>query len=205
MKPLDDYFNKNGKYLGSDEAKTDIVRVVNQEDWDANKTVSENGTETISNEKGVGISTTFSEAGMNEDASLAVYDHYNDTGLPAVLDDLDGSGAASFRYTVEGEEKLVFDDEQLKKTKVSDHANEIKSVIVHENQHFSDYKSMGRANYMEAGKTNFGAQGKERRAVNTQVNDATFSKTRPVFQKAVLNYGRKNGYIPMPKIKRIGL
>jgi uncharacterized protein RhaS with RHS repeats len=196
MKPLDDYFNKKGEYLGSDEANTDIVRIVDQGEWDANKTVSGDGTESINNEKGVEISTIFSEANMNEDATLAVYDHYNPTDLPLqAKEDESGAGGLTFVYKrVNGKtsERIDVKIEGNKRTKISDHANEIVNSFEHENKHYQDYKAVGFDAYK-----NMAKNVKEQRAVQHQMNHSSFSKTRPRFQKAVINYGKQHR-LPFP-------
>ena len=76
--PLDDYFNKKGEYLGSDNAKTDNIQIVSQKDWDANKTVDKDGKGSISQEKGAEISTNITETELSNDAVENVVEHYND-------------------------------------------------------------------------------------------------------------------------------
>jgi hypothetical protein len=200
MKPVDDYFNKNGKYLGSDEAKTDIVRIVDQEDWDSNKTVSEDGTATISNEKGVEISTTFTKAGLTEEASLAVYDHYNPTDLPLSVMESENPG---LRLSVDHEKKTIegieVKLEANNRTEISDHANEITSMFEHEERHVNDFNAVGHDAFYGVGRTEF-----ERSAYGAQMASPTFKKTRPSFQKAVKVSAEKiGGIIILPEVKRI--
>lgn len=79
---LDDYFDLEGNYLGSDEADTDIVRVVDKKVWDQMKTINDDGTETVSNAEGSLVSVKHSEANLDAEQSLKIYDHYNPTDLP---------------------------------------------------------------------------------------------------------------------------
>lgn len=198
---LDDYFNREGKYLGSDEAKTDFIRIVDQEAWDANKIVGENGAESILNEAGSKVSNVLSKSGISLDAAKSVYSHYNNTGLPTVIEDNPKGSTASFRYSVsqgkvvEGSEQLVFNHSNLVRNRVSDHANEIMNVVAHEGFHYNEYKSVGADNFHQKAGTNQGRSGMERRAVNAQVNHPTFSHTRKGFQNATINYGMRFGYV----------
>jgi RHS repeat-associated protein len=199
---LDDYFNRDGKYLGSDEVKTDFVRILDQKEWDANKTVGDDGTESILNETGGKISNVLSKSGISLDAARSVYSHYNDTGLPTVIGDNPKGSTASFRYSVsqgkvvEGSEHLVFNHSNLVRNEVSDRANEIKNVVAHEGFHYNEYKTVGTNNFHQRAGTDQGRSGIERRAVNAQVNHPTFSNTRKSFQNATISYGMRYGYVP---------
>ena len=96
------------------------------------KTTNEDGSETIDHDIGSYSSTDHSKSGISDEASLKIYDHYNDSGLPSELYDLPGTAMAGFEYSVEGKERMLFDDVRLKETKVADHANEIKTTMTHE-------------------------------------------------------------------------
>ena len=74
---IDDYFSKEGKYLGSDDAETKNVRIIKVSDWESLEQ-DENGKvdHALANQ----LSTSFSDASeqtMSESAQLEVYQHYN--------------------------------------------------------------------------------------------------------------------------------
>jgi hypothetical protein len=183
----DDYFTDNGVFLGSDCNSSDKVRIIKQETWDKyGENMSEKGNDgttilfaDISNF----LSKDASEAGLTDKATLGIYEHYNTTGYKLVAMEK-SQDDGKFGMTTDLRSKTIsIRIEGNKQTKVSDHFNEIKSLFVHEGQHISDFDK----GYM--GNTNEG----ETRAVNAQINDPTFNKTRSNFQSSVKAYGEKFG------------
>jgi hypothetical protein len=73
---IDDYFSYDGKYLGSDDARTDNVRIIDESLWN---NISHDGM--IEHSNGNDNSQLFSDAHskMTEEAQLKVYQHYNPT------------------------------------------------------------------------------------------------------------------------------
>ncbi|MCD8413426.1 RHS repeat-associated core domain-containing protein, partial [Tenacibaculum finnmarkense] len=166
MKPEDDYFNKKGEYLGSDNAETDNVQIVSQKDWDANKTVDKNGKGSISKEKGAEISTNFTENKMSWEAVESVVKHYDnqlddsskvkDVGiLSKIVRDDDGKidNGVLMRSESDGE-KTIFgglfgsnNNIQInlgsdgKVSKLLNTASNIKNTLVHEYAHQKGIKS----------------------------------------------------------------
>lgn len=198
---VDDYFNKQGQYLGSDNAKTDNVKIIDSKDWDSNKQVSDNGTETIAHDKGNALSTNFSEAGMTTEATLDVYDHYNPTDLKLTASDKE-NGSGGMTLSTERKNGVVKQEIEVKiegnkTTKVADHANEITNVFVHEERHYDDSRSSGLDAHIKTPK-----EVREQRAISTQMNHSSFNATRPSYQNAVRNYGTQNGMLfplrPLP-------
>jgi len=186
----DDYFNKMGKYLGSDEAKTDNVKIIDQKDWDANKTINPDGSESITHTIGVTISADHSKSNLTEDATLNVYNYYNSTGLDLKAKQNE-TGAAGLTFVTRRKngktsEWIEVKIEGNKRTKICDHANEIINSFIHEGQHYSDYKTLGFDGYV-----NLPINQSERRAVSTQMKHESFEGTRPAFQQAVKRYGEK--------------
>jgi len=200
---IDDYFNKQGQYLGSDNAKTDNVKIIDSKDWDSNKQVSENGSETIDHETGKALSTDFSKASMTKQATLDVYDHYNPTDLKlAAAEKEDGSGGMKFSAESKNgvvEQEIKVKIEGNKDTKIADHANEIVNVFVHEKNHYDESKSAGLNAYQRTPSSI-----REQRAISTQINHSTFNSTRTSYQNAVRIYGIQNGMLfplsPRPAI-----
>jgi len=179
FKDVDDhYFNQHGEYLGSDNTATDKVRIINKETWDkkgANISfIGSDGATIISQAAAHLLSRDVSEANLSDKAALNIYQHYNSTGFPLVSSD----GNFNMRAQ-EGSRTIAINLEKNRQQQVSDHFNEIKNIFIHERQHLLDFNSgfKGDINIME------------QRAIKTQMGDPTFSKTRPVFQKAVIEYG----------------
>ena len=201
---IDDYFNKEGTFLGSDEAKTDNIKIIDQKDWDDNKTVSSDGSESIEHSTGNAISTDHSESNITEEASLNVYDHYNSTDLDLkAKQNENGDGGLTFHAEKRGgktSERIDVSIEGNKRTKVADHANEIISSFAHEGQHYSDYQKLGFDGYVNIPKNR-----REMRAVSTQMKHSSYNGTRPGFQRVVKNYGQKHGMILPLKPKPVVL
>jgi RHS repeat-associated protein len=198
---VDDYFNENGVYLGSDKAETDNVKVISQDNWDANKIVDENGLESIDHATGKANSTNFSESNLSEDATLSVYDHYNPTDLEVVAHDHEnGSGGltlSTIRKNGVVTQYIMVKIEGNKNGKIADHANEIVNCFAHEERHYDDLKELGLDGYIATPKDT-----REQRAVTTQMKHESFSKTRPSFQREVRIYGANHGMLfpmkPLP-------
>ena len=198
---VDDYFNKEGKYLGKDEAKTDNVKIIDQIDWNSNKSINVDGTESIEHATGKANSTDFSVSNLTEDATLSVYDHYNPTDLNlAAKQNETGAGGLTFHAEMKDgktSERIDVKIEGNKRTKVADHASEIINSFSHEEQHYNDYKALGFERYK-----NFPLERLEQRAVSTQMNHESYGGTRPGYQSAVIKYGQSYGLIlplkPLP-------
>jgi len=203
---IDDYFNYAGDYLGSDEATTDNVKITSQQSWDAAKTVNSDGTESIDHATGSVLSLDNSVANLSTDAELSVYDHYNSTGqtLNAASNE-NGNGGAAFCYSREkgvittGIEVYI-EGNKSKPHNIADHANEIKNTFVHEGKHVDDYNQLGFDGYRDMPEIY-----KESRAVQTQMNDATFPLTRPIIQQMNMDYGVSKGLVLPIKISIKGI
>ena len=190
---IDDYFNKDGKYLGSDEAKSDNVKIIDQQLWDMNKEAKGDGTETILHEVGKNISELHSESNISEESSLNIYNYYNPTELKIITDKNSEAWGMSFSVDeVNGEIKecIKIKMEGNKKGKVADNANEIINLFIHEKKHYNDYKEAGIDAYKAMGKSR-----REQRAVNTQMEHISFKETRGFFQKAIKAYGAEHGLL----------
>ena len=70
---VDDYFNHDGQYLGTDNASTDFVQIIDQDDWDANATDG-----VIDHDKGSALSSNITETVLSDKAVSNVVNHYNE-------------------------------------------------------------------------------------------------------------------------------
>ena len=177
---VDDYFNELGEYLGSDNAETDNIRVIDQVVWDANKEY-DNHEETIDHELGNELSSAPSESDLSEEASVNIYDHYNPTEYETVAFENE-TGSMGMR-TDHANKQIKIRIEGNKKAKVSDHFNEIINLFAHEEYHVNDFEKSS----VEKLRTTPQAF-KEIHAVEAQENHPSWKKTRDSFKKAVKSY-----------------
>ena len=201
MAPTDDYFNKYGKFVGSDNAKTDNVKIIDQKDWDSNKIKNQDGSESIDHTTGKSLSADFSTAStMTEVATLNVYQHYNKTDLKLKADDneVPNAGGAEFRVRRESKGGKVISETQWievsivgnRQTKIADHASEIVNTFAHEGKHYSDYKELGFDKHRDVPNDL-----SEQRAISVQIQDPSWSSTRNSFKRSIISYGQQNNMI----------
>lgn len=188
--PLDDYFNKDGKYLGSDNASTDNVKIIDQKIWDKEKNLTTKGVETIEHEKGKASSQKFSESVLSTESTLNVYQHYNTTDLALKPHQKEekNKGGMTFVPTKNGTKESGYIEIRIEGNKsngIADHANEITNIFVHEAKHYSDFKEVGYTKFNKMDDHFI-----ESRAIHTQIQHPSFSRTRQGFQKAIIGYGR---------------
>lgn len=194
----DDYFNENGKYLGTDNSETDNIRIMNEGQWNLNK--EEDGT--IDPMIGTGMSTLHSQSNINTGASLSIFQHYNSTGLKLINGDSGSEGGGMEINTINGKlSHIIVDIAGFKRSRVTDHSFEIRNIFVHENKHVTDFKAWGLTTYNSIPRAII-----EQRAIMTQIKDPTFNLMRPVMQREVRRYGERYGMLfniqsPTPLLK----
>jgi hypothetical protein len=187
---VDDYFNKKGQYLGKDEATSDKVQIINQQDWDANKSVTEDGIETMDHTTGERISSNITETSLETDAVENIVEYYDsqvegisrneDTQIAAKqLDDVrivmrseNGGGSEIFgiRITNPAPKIIVNVQNGVVHSELNTAAN-IMNTLVHEHDHQV-------APTMSTPK-------KEVRAIKAQKAHSTFEKTTSSYKKLV--------------------
>jgi hypothetical protein len=199
---MDDYYNESGTYLGTDDAKTQQVRIMQQQIFDLNKEelVGADGIMDASLASALGMSALHSECNIGAEASLAVYQHYNPTDLSVF--DVSNSGsfiagttgmAFTWHLSTGKIEGIGIDIEGLKNAKISDNVSEIKSLFTHEAKHYSDFKDWGLNVYNDYKFKNNNLS--EQRAISAQMKDPTFIQTRQGFQQSIIEYANKNGML----------
>ena len=140
-KRIDDYFDFKGKYLGTDNAVTDFIRIMDENQWNM---LSENGV--INPELGTHIGQLHSEASLSKSASLSIYEHYNPTGLSLADAKLGqfGEGTGMEVKFKDGKlSNLDVDIEGFSRSGIADHFSEVKNLFIHENKHVTDFKEWG--------------------------------------------------------------
>ena len=183
---IDDYFSKEGKYLGTDNATTDNVRIMDEGRWNE---LNENGV--IEHTVGYESSESFSSAhsSMSQESQLEVYQHYNPTKckLYATSSKKHPGNYGMVARTQKGKTMIgVYLKDNFKGIAVSDHANEIISMFVHEQQHVIDNRNNAFVFDYEY----------ENSALMTQFNHDSWLKCRPAFRHGVTNYGRTDSTLP---------
>ena len=143
---IDDYFSREGKYLGSDDAKTNNVRIISEMKWN---TLQKDEYGKIDHDVGCDVSVAFSIAsrhGMDKEAQLLVYNHYNPTDYK--LEDLDNGGKSwgmrsHFEYGKEPVIQIRLDGNSKVGVATCDYADEIRNLFVHEKNHIKLYETIG--------------------------------------------------------------
>ena len=183
---VDDYFSTDGKYLGTDNARTDNVRIIDEGRWNE---LCVDGV--INHTVGFENSKSFSSAhvSMSSESQLEVYQHYNPTKckLYATSSKRYPGSFGMVTKTKNGISKIgVFLEDNFKGIVVANHANEITNMFIHEKQHVIDHKKKAFVFDYEY----------EESALRAQFRHDSWSKCRPEFRHGVTNYGRKESLIP---------
>ncbi|MCQ2292116.1 MAG: hypothetical protein MJZ39_03010 [Bacteroidales bacterium] len=182
---IGDFFDYSGNYLGTDGIDDGKIYITTQEDW-TNCSQLENGMTLITIPQ-LGFSRKPSQVNLSDEAMLNIYQHYNNTDYSLKAMDRGVANKQDNGVNVgmmsDHAKKTIFVriDGNINK-KVTDNYYEIKNLFVHEKQHIDDYeKGVSVSNTAS-----------ERRAITTQMNDSSYPMTRPAFQEAVKEYGRRN-------------
>jgi RHS repeat-associated protein len=192
-KRIDDYFNKQGKYLGRDEAVSDNVQIINQKDWDKNKTTTREGVETISHAKGKSLSTNITETPLSSDAIINIVKHYDSEveGIPRnentkigakhlsdkriLMQSEKGGGSEVFGIKIiKPAPKIVVNTQNGIVHPELNTASNIKNTLVHEHDHQVA--------------PNMSIPKLELRAINSQKSHPTYETTTSSYKKLVSNY-----------------
>lgn len=192
----DDYFNQQGKYLGTDnDPNSNKVRVMDDNTWAANKT----GEGTIDHTTGTVISDLASNAGLTQNAIRNIYRHYNETSLSI---DNTNDPTVHMAYSYRGNSKtntvsleyFALNTSLVVAKKYIDTVDDIKNVFVHETRHYSDRRKMGFSVFI-----NLTTKFKEFSAIEAQTTHPTWKGTSDTYKEAVTNYANSLGLF-IPKI-----
>ena len=187
---IDDYFSRSGQYLGSDNSKTDNVRIISESTWNGlSKTIDGK----IDHWIGYVLSSDFATEtrnGMSTEAQLAVYNHYNPTNYN-LIDLNSGSGSWGMRTTQQAHSNPVIKirlEGNSTGLEVCNHSNEIRNLFSHEKAHIDQCQQIGFDQYKQLPLCQ-----QEFFAISSQMADPTWNKTRQEYQNALLKYGEKFG------------
>ena len=153
---VDDYFSKNGKYLGKDNAITNNVRIMEESDWEAH---GRDGT--INHELGASLSQLFSESDISMDAVRGIYEYYwkesghgekqhcnikieNRQGhknrhYMVAYSKVTQSDNPDEYFTKIKFRILYIDHDEMKKSRFCDNKYEIINLMDHESRHFEQH------------------------------------------------------------------
>jgi len=180
---MSDYFDFNGNYLGSDNSKDDFVRIISRDDWQNIHTQNEN---TVGN--AMQLSIAFSDAEeMSTDAILAVYEHYNMSGLQ--LEARNGSHGGMYYSPIRKKIGVQIEANKMANNRDwSNHANNIINGFAHENQHYLDHKKLGEYYFHQQKFI------RENSALNAQIKHSSWPKTTDAHKRAVHRYQNQYSY-----------
>ena len=199
---IDDYFTREGKYLGSDNANTNYIRIISEATWNSIK--DENGN--VNHDDANFASHPFSEesAYMSTEAQLAIYQHYNPTKYSLVEMEYNDNTSSNpgydtrFASTKEGATFVKYLLIKLKENRtknsvgdaVCDNADEIISLFVHENDHIQRglQKSIEELNEIRTTKELLAEF--ESNAVNAQRKHSSWKGCRKSFREGMDRYER---------------
>jgi hypothetical protein len=177
----DDYFNRDGVYLGTDNSTSEQVRVMDQGAWEANKS----GDGTIDHDTGVANSSLHSKSGIAEKASINIYKHYNTQNRRLIADK--GEYLMQNKVASIGNEiidnYIKVDLKNLSKDGVADQINDIISSFVHENTHGDDFNNWGISKMEKMSKETM-----ETRALSAQAKHSSWEKTTDNYKRMMSNY-----------------
>jgi len=181
-----------GKYLGNDGAESDDVQIITQENWDKNKDVNKDGTESIDHEAGSENSSNITETEISDDAIVNIVEHYNSNldsestvdGVSIVAKELPkgimmqsktggGYGIFGIRFGESKEIRVNVIDGKVDRDLNT--ASNIKNTLVHENHHLKNKGSGIRSS-------------KERSALDAQRGHSTWERTTDNYKQRVSDY-----------------
>ncbi len=188
---VDDYFSKEGKYLGKDNATTDNVQIIDQKSWDDNKTLSTIGNEEIDHEVGVKNSTNITKTALDDDAIVNVVEHYSeeldsesrveDVDIESahlsdeiVMESVTGGGSELFGIQIvsPANDILVNNGGNGTISPLLNTASNIKNTLVHEYKH---QKDNGR----------YSNKALELRAISVQKSHSTYKNTTESYKENI--------------------
>ncbi|MEA3449208.1 MAG: hypothetical protein U9Q98_12300, partial [Bacteroidota bacterium] len=172
----DDYFTKNGKYLGSDgDDNSHNIRIVDNETY--NNLLNKNDSEGKPLLQTSGDAKLFNDSEMSAEARLAVYEHYNETGLNTEIntDEVNEGVLMSYSTSV----KIKIPVEQNTGEKVVNNYYNIKSSFDYERGHYNDHCKFGDSYRLLPTST------QEVRAIWHQKSQPNFRNTTPKYRKGI--------------------
>jgi len=176
----DDYFTKDGKYLGNDgDENSHNIRIVDAETY--NNLLGKNDSEGKPLLQTSGDAVLFNDSEMSSETRLAVYEHYNETGLRLEINNEEVKKGVIMTYSTDVKIKIPV--EQNTGEKVVNNFYNIKSSFDHERGHYNDHCKFGDAYRLMP------TSSQEVRAIWHQKSQPNFRKTTSNYRKGINRYG----------------
>lgn len=203
---VDDYFNKRGTYLGSDNANTDFIRIVDENkltNYVANNPSPMTAgvevavglsTGTLDNTVGQQVSTPIENTNLSPDAITNIVTHYDNqltnTGVnletakletksmekSVVMKAVKGSTQGVLGIKFGGRESIKINRIDGKVQPLLNTGSNVTNTLVHERTHIPDNR------------TGMSTKQKEIRAINAQKQHPSYKKTTQEYQQNINNY-----------------
>ncbi len=180
---MTDYFDIDGNLIFRDNVDNGLIKITTVEEVNKFKSeLKEGSLNSEAWESFMNSSRDFSEAAklgdMTQEAIMAVYKHYDLTGLPFEID----NGMKynfSFNTTEPDNPRILVNVNKNASNKgLNSNSYDIVSSMVHEWKHYSDYKSGLSLPKAEL----------ERRAINEQINHPSWKKVTKGYKESILDY-----------------
>ena len=182
----DEYFNEFGMYLGTDNSKTNNVRMIKQDDWNLFMNIDDNNNENIDPSVGTMFGSLISESDattFSDEAILGVYQYY---GLSEGFDTKAVKDAATYPKDFgigTNEFSMAYDNEsgnvyipitEIRKKSLYDNFYNIKNCFSHEKGHQMDKQTpLGHR------------KDREINAINHQIRSPSWHQTTPEYKQQV--------------------
>jgi len=180
---IDDYFNRKGEYLGSDESTTDNIQIIGQSSWDFNKTVNGNSVESIPHDKGAVYSDNITDVSLSNKAVISIINHYDNQ-----IKDISKSPNVEIRTEYSTDKRELMSAERgiskinvnVREGKISSFlktASNIVNSLVHEHAHLNGEKLSEKSD--------------ELRSIKAQKNHSSFKKTTSEYKELINRYEKE--------------
>lgn len=178
------YYDEDGNKLGEDDDETSFeVRIIDQGVW---ASIENNGMIDASLLEKDDFKLA-SDSDISEEASRSIIDNYNPTDLELVSAELDNDKAMSFDARDETNIHLKVDISQMNKTGTINNNQNIVNTFVHEDKHYSDYKSLGRRGFAKTHSAKL-----ELDAIDAQIEHPSYDNTSNSYKISINKYRIKN-------------
>ena len=184
---IGDYFNQDGKYLGTDCVDDGKIYIIHNDDWEFLKGKisweGNDGTHVISQCLGEILSDKPSSLDLSDDAIQKIVGHYNSTGLK-----LNRGNEGALNTVFNGNEKsytitLTINIEKWRKSKYLDNYYDIISSFDNEKGHIKQCKEVGIVKFND-----LTPYQQEKYAVDYQKSQPALSRTSDNYKKWVDTY-----------------
>ena len=187
---ITDYFDSSGKFLFTDGIKNGIIRITSSQIVEmAKELLPSDMIDSFINDNSVSFHFAFSSGIIDYNSSLKIYEHYNSTGLPLVIDN-EMSGYMEFNNKGENhsERISVNIDKCLTPNKQGftlDNYHDISNALnVHEGKgHYEKYKKVGPNKYAA-----IPSYLREIDAIQIQMQDPSWENTTKLYKEGVTRY-----------------